>query len=310
MTHSARASAAHRRGSGEAAIEQARQAFPNISVALPSDRIHRSLSSRRIEGHAISHLLTPQAAVEASGPKATQAGLGGRLKLMWQCKGTMQYEDANRSFTLRPGETLIVAMACSYRLHMGEDYEGLVLVFDPASRRSWQEAACNEIGKPIAPSGPLAAAAAGAAALLRHELRSPADSQTVESLVDIALLSLGARPAPSPELPLPALMLRARLMIAQNIADQDYGPRQLARDLGLSRRSLYSSFDRMGLKPADFIKRQRLERARDEILGQPNVGITTIALRNGFSDGAHFSHTFKAHYGVPPRDLRTMKALT
>jgi transcriptional regulator GlxA family with amidase domain len=140
-------------------------------------------------------------------------------------------------------------------------------------------------------------------------LRSPADVQTIEALVDIALLSLGAQAAPSPEGPLPALMLRARLMIAQNIADQDYGPRQLARDLGLSRRSLYNSFDRIGLKPADFIKRQRLERARDEILGQPNVGITTIALRNGFSDGARFSHTFKAHYGIPPRNLRAMKAL-
>jgi transcriptional regulator GlxA family with amidase domain len=211
---------------------------------------------------------------------------------------------------LRPGETLIAAMASNYHLAMNDDYEGLVLIFDPASRRSWQDTACKEIGRPIAPSGPLAAAAAGAAALLQHQSRSPADLRTVESLVDIALLSLGAQAAPSaPEGPLPAITLRARLMIAQNIADRDYDPQRLARDLGLSRRSLYNAFDRIGLKPADFIKRQRLERARAELLGDPNVSITTIALKNGFPDGACFSHTFRANYGISPRDLRNLKTL-
>jgi len=310
MTYSTRASAHSPHPLGEDAIEEANRAFPNLSVALHNDRVRRSLLSRRIESYAISHLLTPQTTVEASGEKATQAGFGGRLKLIWQFKGTMRYEDANRSFTLRPGETLITAMACTYHLDMNDDYEGLVLSFDPASRRSWQETACRQIGKPIAPSGPLAAAGAGAAALVQYESRSPADVQTIESLVDIALLSLGAQAVPStPEGPLPAIILRARLMVAQNIADRDYDPQRLARDLGLSRRSLYNAFDRIGLKPAHFIKQQRLERARAEILGDPNASITTIALRNGFPDGASFSHTFRAHYGISPRDLRILKAL-
>jgi AraC-like DNA-binding protein len=309
MTHAVQASADSPRRLGEAAIEQANRAFPNLSVTLQSDRVRRALFSRRIESYAISHLLTPEATIEASGPRATQAGFGGRLKLIWQFKGTMRYEDASRSFTLRPGEALITAMANTYQLEMREDYEGLVLVFDPASRRSWQETACKELGRPIAPSGSLAAAAAGAAALLRHKSGCPADVPAIESLVDIALLSLGLRAAPS-EPPLPALILRARLTIAQNIAERDYDPQRLAWDLGLSRRSLYNAFDRIGLKPADFIKRQRLERARDEILRDPNASITTIALRNGFSDGARFSHAFKANYGISPRDLRNPKPLS
>jgi AraC-like DNA-binding protein len=294
---------------GEAAIEQAERAFPNLSVALQSDRVRRSFLSRQIQSHAIAHLLTPQTTIEASGPKAAQAGFGGHLKLIWQFKGTMQYEDANSSFTLRPGETLITSMASTYHLDTSDDYEGLVLAFDPASRRSWQEAACKVIAKPIAPSGPLAAAAAGATALLQHGSRSAADVQTIESLVDIALHSLDAQTAPSREGPLPAIILRARLMVAQNIADRDYNPQRLARDLGLSRRSLYNIFDRIGLKPAHFITEQRLERARDEILGDPNVSITTVALRNGFSDGARLSHAFKAKYGISPRDIRSLKLL-
>jgi transcriptional regulator GlxA family with amidase domain len=32
--------------------------------------------------------------------------------------------------------------------------------------------------------------------------------------------------------------------------------------------------------------------------------VTMIALANGFVDAAHFSRTFRAHYGVPPSALR------
>ena len=34
------------------------------------------------------------------------------------------------------------------------------------------------------------------------------------------------------------------------------------------------------------------------------LSITDIAFRNGFADGAAFSHAFKAHFGVAPRELR------
>ncbi|TCL75991.1 helix-turn-helix domain-containing protein [Rhizobium sp. BK251] len=295
-----------RRRSDAAAVEQAAQAFPNVSVVLRNDSVRRSILSQRIEGHAISHLRTPQTIVEASGPKATQAGFGACFKFIWQLEGTMQYEDAHQSCALRPGEMLIAAMAWNYRLEMNEDYEGLVLIFDPMSKRAWQDTVHCVMGKPLAASGPLAAAAGGMHALLRHRRRSAADAPTVESLVDIALLSLGARDAPSLDRPLPAVLLRARLMVTQNIGDENYGPDQLARDMGLSRRSLYNAFGRAGLTPARFIRMQRLERARAEILRLPNASITEIALRNGFSDGASFSHAFKATYDISPRDLRNL----
>lgn len=294
------------RRSGTTAVDQARQAFPNVSVALRNDGIHRSILSQRIEGHALSHLLTPQAIVDASGMKATQAGFGTCFKFIWQLKGTMQYEDAHQSCALKPGEMLIAAMAWNYHLEMNEDYEGLVLIFDPMSRRSWQDTVHALVGKPLAASGSLAASAGGLHALLRHRRRSSVDAPTVESLVDIALLSLDTRGASSLDRPLPAIVLRAHLMVTQNIADESYGPDQLARDLGFSRRSLYNAFGRVGLTPARFIRKQRLERARTEILRDPSASITEIALRNGFSDGASFCHAFKASYDISPRNLRNL----
>ncbi|WP_027583861.1 helix-turn-helix domain-containing protein [Bradyrhizobium sp. Ai1a-2] len=310
MTNLIRASPDSLRRLAEAAIEQAKRAFPNVSVELKSDQIRRSLFSRQVEKYAISHLWTPETTVEASGPRATQAGLGGCLKLIWQFKGTLRYEDAHRSFILRPGEALITAMACTYYLEMSYDYEGLVLIFDPASNRSWQDTVYKEMGKPLTTSGPLAAAAAGTAALLQHRSSSPSDELALESMVDIALRSLGAQDVSSMTArPLPAILLRARLLILQHISDQDYDPDRLARDLGLSRRSLYNAFDQIGLTPGHLIRNERLERAHRELLGNPNLSITAIALRNGFSDSSGFSHTFRANYGISPRDLRNLRKL-
>jgi AraC-like DNA-binding protein len=221
----------------------------------------------------------------------------------------MRYEDADRSFVVRPGEMFITATAWTYRLEMNEDYAGLVFVVDPAAKPSWQEAAHTSTGRPTVVSGPLAAVAAGATALLQH-MPSSTDAAAVESLVDIALRAFSAEHGGWPEQPPPAIFLRARLMVTQNISDEDYGPDRLARDLGLSRRSLYNAFDPSGLTPAQFIKQQRLERAKAELLNNCNIGITAIALRNGFADGTAFSHAFRAHYGISPREFRRSKLLS
>ncbi|MGX9423934.1 MULTISPECIES: hypothetical protein [Bradyrhizobium] len=122
----------------------------------------------------------------------------------------MRYEDAHRSFALQPGEMLIASMAWTYHLEMDEGYEGLVLIFDPMWKRSWQETVHEKMGAPHVSSGPLAAAAGGSKALLWHGHRSPADAPTVESLIDIALLSLGPGAGSSFDRPLPAIILRAR----------------------------------------------------------------------------------------------------
>jgi AraC-like DNA-binding protein len=247
--------------------------------------------------------MTPHTVVEASGAKARQAGWSGCFKLIWQLKGAMRFEERDRSFTVSPGGMLVTAMSRTYCLEMSENYAGLVLVVDPIVNPAWQKMAHRAMGQPMVVGGPLAAVAAGAAALLQHG-SSAADMPTIESLIEIAMRTLGADSAYLSDQPLPAILLRARLMLTRSIGDESYGPDRLARDLGLSRRSLYSALGRVGLTPAQFIKRQRLEHARADLLKHPDISITTIALQNGFSDGTAFSHAFRAEYGIAPRELR------
>jgi AraC-like DNA-binding protein len=299
-----------RRSPGMAAVGQAGRIFPNVTVRLQDADIDRSLRSRNVASHTIAHLVTPSCVVDASGRLAAQAGFGGRFKLIWQLAGAMRYQDAHRSFALRTGEMAIMPMAWTYNLEMDERFEALVLVFDPASGRNWRETAQREMGRAIPARGAIAASAAGAAALLRFGRPDSTDVLAVQSLVDMVLgsLDVGADSA-SPEPSSPPCLFRARLLIGQNIGDESYGPDRLARDLGLSRRSLYNRFGRMGMTPANFIQQQRLARARAEILSDPDRerSLVTIALRNGFSDSSSFSRSFKAAYGITPSEFRTLK---
>ncbi|MBO4223909.1 hypothetical protein [Bradyrhizobium neotropicale] len=143
------------RYSSAEAIAQADRVFPNLSVALRNDSVRRLVLSRRIEGHSIAHLLTPQTMVDASGKKAALAGFGTYVKLIWQLKGTMRYEDAHRSFALQPGEMLIASMAWTYHLEMDEGYEGLVLIFDPMSSVRGKRRCMRRWGRPTLLAGRL-----------------------------------------------------------------------------------------------------------------------------------------------------------
>jgi AraC-like DNA-binding protein len=173
-----------------AAIAQAERAFPNAAVELGDDGVHRSLHSRVIANHGITHLLTPQTTVEACGRRAMRVGFGNRFKLLWQLAGVLHFESAHRSFALRPGEMIITPLAWTYRLEMDEN-----------------------------------------------------------------------------------------------------------------------RFDRIELSPACFIRQQRPERVRAEIVSEPGpeISLTTIALRNGFSDSSSFSRAFKAAFGISPSGFRALK---
>jgi AraC family transcriptional regulator len=59
----------------------------------------------------------------------------------------------------------------------------------------------------------------------------------------------------------------------------------------------------VGITPADFHLRWRLEAARDE-LHQPGRSVTEVALRFGFSSSQHFSRAFHQAFGATPRQDR------
>jgi AraC family transcriptional activator of tynA and feaB len=283
-------------------IEQTNAAFPNLEVELGDDDVNRTIISRRIGRYAVTHLKTPAAAVELIGQRAVAAGLGNHLKLMWQLAGRMRYEGSSRKFDIAPGDLVVTSMAENYRLEMLEGHEALVLIFDPADDPKWSELARDALTRPIARQAGIMTAAGGVRALLS----APEDRTgefAIRTMIDLALLST-RQPDRENDSHRSPLLARAALHVLRHSTDSTYGPERLARDMGMSRRSLYMRLAAFGTTPGGLIRRTRLDRAREDILQDPTRSLLDIALANGFGDGASLSRAFRVAYGHPPSELR------
>ncbi|WP_086349245.1 AraC family transcriptional regulator [Candidatus Enterococcus clewellii] len=54
----------------------------------------------------------------------------------------------------------------------------------------------------------------------------------------------------------------------------------------------------------EYVTRTRLEQIASQLVHRPDLSITDIAYRFGFSDSAVFSRSFKRHYGIKPSEFR------
>jgi AraC-like DNA-binding protein len=84
----------------------------------------------------------------------------------------------------------------------------------------------------------------------------------------------------------------------------DISVAQLAGRLFFSPAHFSRLFKReIGMPPATYLRRLRLERAREQ-LESTTLGVAQIALESGFESPAHFSRSFRAYYGSSPLEFR------
>ena len=101
-------------------------------------------------------------------------------------------------------------------------------------------------------------------------------------------------------------MLKA---IEAHIDDEQYNADQLARDIAMSRASLYKKMQTiLGITPTDFIRNVRLKRAA-QLLADTQLSINEIADRVGFATARNFSYQFKKMFGVTPSEYREPQKL-
>ena len=100
------------------------------------------------------------------------------------------------------------------------------------------------------------------------------------------------------------LVKRMLAAINENLDNEDYGVDQLARDVAMSRSSLYDKLRTMlGISPADFIRNVRLKHAA-ELLTNTKLSIAEVSTRVGFNSPRIFSSNFKKMFGVLPSEYR------
>lgn len=109
-----------------------------------------------------------------------------------------------------------------------------------------------------------------------------------------------------PERPRPRL--KQRMWLVQDYLEAHLGAdlslEQVAQEAGMSVTSLQRAFrSAFGATVFEYVRRRRLERARDALVGE-GISVTEAAIIAGYSSSANFSTAFKRAFGVPPKSVR------
>ena len=103
-----------------------------------------------------------------------------------------------------------------------------------------------------------------------------------------------------------ANVLRAKRIIRQRMTNPDLTATDIANATGISLSYLYELFhDCAGCTILEYLKNERLQKARDLLTSHTRHGLTVtdVALECGFVSISHFSRSFKAAFGISPREV-------
>lgn len=102
------------------------------------------------------------------------------------------------------------------------------------------------------------------------------------------------------------LLQRVLEYVDEHLSEPGLSPGTIAAAHFVSVRYLHLLFSAQGTTVSTVIRNRRLERCYDELVNplRSERFVLAIALDNGFVDPAHFSRTFRTHFGVAPSSLR------
>lgn len=105
------------------------------------------------------------------------------------------------------------------------------------------------------------------------------------------------------------LLKQAIFIVEDNMADPLFSVEKMASDMNMSRASLHRKIKSItGFPPSELIRSIRLRKAARLILNKVDT-VSQISLLVGFNDYAHFSKSFKKHFGVSPTSYEEQSTL-
>ncbi|APL95515.1 MULTISPECIES: AraC family transcriptional regulator [unclassified Sphingobium] len=288
-------------------VDLFRDAFPNYRLRRSAGPAPQSMMARRVGHHRLVSLRATSAGLLSAVP-TPGASANDDVKLLWQIEGTSRLAGPELEALVRPGDAIILLPGRGYELETSPNYSMLSLTFHREAFGSWTRLVERQFGSVIPSNSALHAAAAALRAILGARSQPAFDALGVRDVVRsffnaAALHEELASNSPSH---LPYRLRQAREAILDNLANGEFGPADLAREIGISSRLLYLEFSRHRMTPRQFIQDLRLEQCRQQIEAAGGArNLTAIALANGFSSSSQFSRAFRAKFGASPSAYRT-----
>ncbi len=222
-----------------------------------------------------------------------------------QLSGQSSIDQENHMTVLRPGEICIVdsSQPAQFRYHGGQSQQLSFHLPRAEMRSRFGEAfnAWTHLGKAKSWYPPLIEIAKRAVAS-REENACRHLEESFLSLLGAAFIEMSGTTRTAEQKD-NAILQRACRSIDLKHRDPGFSPAVLAKELGVSARTLQRHFQALDDTPSRRLLRTRLNTAHNQLISanlHPGGTVTDIAYRAGFSDLSHFYREFKRLYGATP----------
>ena len=301
-------------------MEAVSQAYVSLECTVPTSletpffgaitrRELAAVNLSRISSTSQTVLRTPQQISKAS---------EDIFLLSIQVAGSGRLVQDDKTAHLKPGDLALYDSTRPYQLLFDQHFEQYVLSLPGSLLRKRLNNAQDMTASKIA------TAQSGTARLLSHMvtelMESPptggpiVDVSLADSLVGILVATL-AENLGSLNLKNDAGTVRRdriKAYVMANLRDHELSIGKIAQTLGMTASTLHRAWEQEPDSLSNWIWSMRLKGAEQDLrrLACSSKTITEIAYHWGFSSSAHFSRTFRQHFGVPPKEARaSMRAV-
>jgi AraC family transcriptional regulator, positive regulator of tynA and feaB len=233
------------------------------------------------------------------------------LFLCLQISGTCTISQDGRDASLQPGDFCLADTAGEYAFTYPVNSSQLVLKIERPRLKARLPHFRSLMAVPVRscdPTGALAFEFIGMLPRYRDAITGVAELRIADQAVDLAALALSTV-AEASGLKLSsasaAALLRLRRAVEAALAQRGMRCADVAA-AGMSVRYANHLLRQDGTSLERYLQHRRLEKCRDALRdpGQSHRSISEIAFAWGFSDASHFTRSFKAAYGLAPRNYR------
>lgn len=295
-------------------IEAVNQAYVQLECAVPTsstDTFFGAITRRELAEVNLSHISSTAQTVLRTPQQISKASEDVFL-LSIQVAGAGQLTQDDKSAYLRAGDLALYDSTRPYELLFDQHFEQYVIslpgsVLRKRLRNAEDMTACK-----------IATAQSGTARLLSRMVTElmispPAggpvvDMTVADSLVGILVAAL-AENLGNLSLKDDTASLRydrVKAYVLENLRDPELSIGKISQRLGITASTLHRVWEHESDSLTNWIWAMRLKGAEQDLrrLACTSTTITEIAYHWGFSSSAHFSRTFRQHFGVPPKEAR------
>jgi AraC-like DNA-binding protein len=243
------------------------------------------------------------------GPQELRIAAPERLVVSFQITGIASCSAADGNSEVLPGELCLLDQTANFdcrwsgigsSLAFVVDYDRLGITAGTARAAGTRLASSPVYGLVKAHFARLREAANGLRSSATRAMIGQASTELVRALLTTAAPGQTGQEEQHRSLP-----LRLTRYIEDHLTDPQLDAGRIAAQHNISVRHLYNVWSEHELTLAQWIIRQRLERARRELADHGRaMTVSTAARQCGFTNIAHFGRRFRAAYGISPREWR------